>query len=89
MTDLNKTSQTDLKLLYDGEIVDEWMALNWPGDLLSAVGWLAGNLAEHNVRLKAGDLLLTGAWGPPIPVNAYTLVEVTSSGFGNVSACFN
>ena len=89
VTDLNKTSQTDLKLLYDGEIVDEWMALNWPGDLLSAVGWLAGNLAEHNVRLKAGDLLLTGAWGPPIPVNDYTLVEVTSSGFGNVSACFN
>ena len=60
-----------------------------PGDLLAAVGWLADDLAEHNVYLKAGDLLLTGAWGPPIPVNDHTLVEVTFSGFGNASAIFN
>ena len=86
--DLNGDRQTDLKLVYDGSVVDEWASLSWPGDLLAAVDWLAGNLETHGISLKAGDLVLTGAWGPPIPVGEHTGVEVRSSGFGNVTAIF-
>jgi 2-keto-4-pentenoate hydratase len=89
VTELADSRQTDLKLIYDGKIVDEWATLSWPGDILAAVDWLAGNLSEHGLSMKAGDLILTGAWGPPIPVEGHTLVEVTSSAFGSVSATFN
>lgn len=88
VTDLNAPRQTDLKLIYDGQIVDQWATLSWPNDILAAVVWLTGSLAEHGLTLKAGDLILTSAWGPPIPVNDHTRVDVTSSAFGNVFATF-
>ena len=79
---------TDLALLFDGEIVDSWESLKWPDDILSAIGWLAEKRAESGHRLKEGDVILTGAFGPPIPLEDKTRVEVTSSAFGNVSATF-
>lgn len=88
VTDLRDGLETDLKLIYDGSIIDEWAALVWPQDILGAVDWLASNLAEHGLAINAGDLILTGAWGPPLPVNGHTLVEVTSSAFGEVRATF-
>ncbi|MDE0768927.1 MAG: hypothetical protein OSB19_11115 [Opitutaceae bacterium] len=88
VTDFSHSRATDLKLVYDGTVVEQWEALAWPGDILAAVNWLAGNLSEHGIALQSGDLLLTGAWGPPIPVENHTRVEVTSSAFGNVSATF-
>lgn len=88
VTDIRATRQTDLKLVYDGGVVDEWNDLDWPDGLLAAVDWLAGALHENGLGLKAGDLILTGAWGPPIPVNEHSKVEATSSAFGDVSATF-
>jgi len=88
-TQLESTRETDLKLIYDARVVDEWAGLNWPGDILGAVNWLAGSLAEHGLGLKADDLVLTSAWGPPIPVGEHTQVAVTSSSFGSASATFS
>ena len=34
------------------------------------------------------SILLTGAYGPPIPIDDVNLIEVHSSFFGNVSANF-
>jgi len=88
VTNLSQSRQTDLKMVYDGQTVDEWEALWWPDDILAAVDWLAQSLGEHGLRLKAGDLILTSAWGPPIPVADCTRVDVTSSAFGSVFATF-
>ena len=79
---------TDLNLIYDGKSVDSWASLNWPIDILSSIGWLAEKLNEQGKCLKAGDRILTGAFGPPIPLEERTQVDVTSSMFGNVSASF-
>ncbi len=79
---------TDLALIFDGETVDSWASLRWPDDILSAIGWLAGQRAEAGERLKRGDVIMTGAFGPPIPLADKTRVDVTSSAFGNVSATF-
>ena len=38
--------------------------------------------------LKKGNLILTGAYGLPIPINDKKLIQDTSSLFGNVSALF-
>ncbi len=88
VSDLASACDTDLKLIYDGVVVDQWLTLNWPGDIVAAVVWLTAALAEHGLQLKAGDLVLTSAWGPPIPVAENTRVDVTSSVFGNAFALF-
>ena len=77
---------TDLALMFDGESVDSWPSLQWPGDILQAVKWLAGRLSGSGKGLEKGDLILTGAFGPPLPLGDKTRVDVTSSVFGNVSA---
>ena len=55
----------DLALEVDGARVDAWSDRRWPDDGLSAVPWLARELARHGQRLEAGQLVLVGAWGPP------------------------
>ncbi len=79
---------TDLALVFDGKTVDSWASLRWPDDILSAIGWLAEKQAEAGRRLERGAMILTGAFGPPIPLEDKTRVDVTSSAFGNVSATF-
>lgn len=88
VTDLSTQCDTDLKLIYDGQIIDQWQSLRWPDNLVAAVTWLANTLHQHNLKLNAGDLILTSAWGPPVAVGDATRVDVTSSAFGSVSARF-
>ena len=79
---------TDLKLIYDKKIIDEWKNKIWPLDIISKIEWFVKEQAKINNILKKNDLILTGAYGPPIPVNDVNLIEVYSSLFGNVSANF-
>ena len=79
---------TDLKLIYDKIIIDKWTNKIWPIDMLSAVEWFVMEQAKINNQIKKGDLILTGAYGPPIPIVDKKLIEVNSSLFGNVSAIF-
>ena len=44
--------------------------------------------AKTNNILKKNDLILTGAYGFPVPINEKKLIEVTSSAFGDVTATF-
>lgn len=80
--------KTDLKLIFDGELIDEWKSLVWPNDILQAVAWLSDQLAGQGQYLQQGNVILTGAWGPPIPIAECTQVEVMSSAFGDVRATF-
>lgn len=88
VTNLDAACPTDLQLVYDGQVVDDWNGLRWPDDFLRAVDWACTSLGEHGLSLKQGDLVLTSAWGPPIPIEHHTRVELRSSAFGNVSATF-
>ena len=81
--------ETDLKLIYDKEITDTWTNKIWPNDMLSEIDWLIKEQAKKNNYLKKGDLILTGAYGFPVPINEKKLIQVTSSAFGNVEATFN
>ena len=79
---------TDLKLIYDKKIIDEWTNKIWPLDLMSKIEWFVKEQAKRNTIIKKNDLILTGAYGPPIPIDDVNLIEVHSSLFGNVSANF-
>ncbi|MGE0615594.1 MAG: 2-keto-4-pentenoate hydratase [Bacteriovoracia bacterium] len=59
--------------------------LNHP---FNAVAWLANAMAKHAVPLRAGDILLSGAYGPVVPVKAGDQVEVEIKGLGRVSCRF-
>ena len=86
LTDNNKI--TDLKLIYDDKTVDTWTDKKWPYDMLSEIEWLVKEQVKINNILKKNDLILTGAYGFPVPINDKTLVKVTSSEFGDAEAKF-
>ena len=84
----NSNEITDLKLVYDNEVVDKWIDKKWPFDMLGEIEWLVKDKVKTNNILKKNDLILTGAYGFPVPINEKKLIEVTSSAFGDVSSTF-
>ena len=84
----NNNEITDLKLVYDNDMVDKWIDKKWPFDMLEEIEWLVKDKAKTNNILKKNDLILTGAYGFPVPINEKKLIEVTSSAFGDVTSTF-
>ena len=80
---------TDLKLIYDKKLVEVWSNKKWPHDMLSELEWLIKAQAKLKNVLKKGNLILTGAYGFPVPIEEKRIIEVTSSAFGDVNATFN
>ena len=86
---LPKNNQvTDLKLVYDNETIETWSDKKWPHDMLSEIIWLVNEQAKTKNILKKNNLILTGAYGFPVPINDKKEIEVTSTAFGNVKAIF-
>ena len=84
----NSNEITDLKLIYDNEVVYKWIEKKWPFDMLGEIEWLVKDKAKTKNILKKKDLILTGAYGFPVPINDKKLIEVTSSAFGDVTSTF-
>ncbi|GGO08061.1 2-keto-4-pentenoate hydratase [Micromonospora parathelypteridis] len=59
------------------------------GNPLHAVQWLAGTLARAGDPLRAGDVVLSGALGPMVPVTPGAAYEARISGLGSVRTCFS
>ena len=85
----NNNQVTDLKLIYDKEIIDSWSDKKWPHDMLSEIIWLVNEQAKIGSVIKKGDLILTGAYGFPVPINDKKIIEATSSAFGDAKVIFN
>jgi 2-keto-4-pentenoate hydratase len=58
------------------------------GNPLNAAAWLARTLAERGEPLKAGDVLLAGALGPMVTLNAGDKVRCAVAGIGACSFSF-
>jgi 2-keto-4-pentenoate hydratase len=61
------------------------MALGHPAN---AVAWLAGKLAERDLSLKAGDLIMTGTLTAITPIDAGSSYEGAFSTLGTVTKTF-
>ena len=66
---------TELSVTLDGSIAEHWVDRRWPDDVLAAVPWLVSEIAKEGHHLKAGQKILTGAWGPPLPLQRSNSAE--------------
>ncbi|TDC36926.1 2-keto-4-pentenoate hydratase [Micromonospora sp. 15K316] len=59
------------------------------GNPLHALEWLSRTLARSGDPLRAGDVVLSGALGPMVPVTPGAAYEARISGLGSVRTCFS
>lgn len=70
------------------EIVSEGTGADCLGDPLAALAWLATDARDRGSPLRAGDVVLSGALGPMVPVAAGDTFRADITGLGTVSARF-
>lgn len=76
-----------MSLERDGQVFSTGAGAACLGDPVAAVVWLAKTLASVGQPLRAGDIVLSGALGPVVPVTPGTFTA-RISGLGEVVATF-
>jgi 2-keto-4-pentenoate hydratase len=71
-----------------GEVLSEGTGAACLGDPVLALVWLAGKAIEVGSPLRAGDVVLSGALGPMVPVHPATTYVADLGGLGTVRATF-
>ncbi|WP_433059421.1 2-keto-4-pentenoate hydratase [Dactylosporangium sp. CS-033363] len=72
----------------DGSVVSTGTGAACLGNPLDAVAWLAATARDVGRPLLAGEIVLSGALGPMVPVTAGERYEATITGLGTVAAVF-
>ncbi|GAA3594004.1 fumarylacetoacetate hydrolase family protein [Klugiella xanthotipulae] len=69
----------------NGETVSEGTGAACLGDPLNALVWVAETAHRLNRPLRAGEVVLSGALGPMVPLRAGSTISASISGLGTVS----
>jgi 2-keto-4-pentenoate hydratase len=85
--DLDLTAVT-MTLHRGDELVSSGIGADCLGSPLTAIAWLANTAREYGQPLRAGDVVLSGALGPVVPVRPGDSFTAHVSGIGAVTANF-
>lgn len=76
------------RLVCDGREVSAGSGAAVLGDPREALRWMAGEVLSRGWPLRAGDIVMTGASAPPVPVHAGDALEAVFDGLGSVEVGF-
>jgi 2-keto-4-pentenoate hydratase len=77
-----------MTLSRDGEVLSRGSGAACLGNPLNAAVWLADMMVKMGTPLRAGDVVLTGALGPMVPVKQPGAFTAHIDGLGSVRAVF-
>jgi 2-keto-4-pentenoate hydratase len=78
----------EMSMTVNGEVASTGNGRACLGDPLNALAWLARTAIATGSPLRAGDIVLSGALGPVVPVDGGAKVIAEISSLGSVTASF-
>jgi 2-keto-4-pentenoate hydratase len=81
-------SEVALRVIVNGQTVDEGIGSAVLGDPVNSVVWLANRLAEFNLHISAGDLIMTGSFTRQHAISRGDAISASFAGLGEVTASF-
>jgi 2-keto-4-pentenoate hydratase len=80
--------EVSMRMTRNGQTISEGKGAACLDNPLNAVAWLAGELGKRGRPLRSGDIVLSGALGPMVPVQSGDRFEARIDALGSVSASF-
>jgi 2-keto-4-pentenoate hydratase len=82
-------SRVEMSMREDGQVVSTGRGSDCLGDPLAALTWLATAARDLGAPLRAGDVVLSGALGPMVPVRPGATYTADVTGLGSVAVTFS
>lgn len=81
-------AKVQMQLLKNGEPAGSGLGSAVQGHPCAAVAWLANTLGELGIPFRRGEIILSGALAPLVPVTAGDRISLSMSGLGQSSLRF-